>query len=123
MRKKFCCEESKGQYETYYLDQSGNGLPVFVGYKGQKGHGLGNVLGGLFRKAMPMIKKGLTTFGKHALKTGLEIADDVVHGKTLSESAQERIPRGIKRMAFGEQSGSGRKLLKVQQPKIEDENW
>ena len=58
-------------------------------YRGQKGHGLGSMLSGLFRSAVPMLKRGLATFGKHALKTGLEIADDVAAGKSFKDSARE----------------------------------
>jgi hypothetical protein len=112
MRKKFCCDASKHLYEQYYVDQSGSGIPVFVGSRGQRGHGLGSLLSGLFRSAFPMIKRGLATFGKHALKTGLEIANDVVEGNSLKESAKRRVPEGIKRFAnpanFSNQSGSGR---------------
>ena len=112
MRHKFCCDASKHLYETYYTQQqSGSGIPIFSGSRNQKGHGLGSLLGGLFRKALPMIKKGLATFGKHALKTGLEIANDVVAGDTLKNSAKRRVPEGIKRFAtrenFINQSGTG----------------
>src|SRR3954471_9715196 len=117
MKQKFCCDASRGMYEDYYLRQSGNGLPVFQGSRGQRGHGLGSMLSGFFRSAMPMIKRGLTTFGKHALKTGLEIAGDVSEGKSFKDSARERIiPSilpGIKRFAEEEllsnQSGSGKR--------------
>ena len=112
MRKKFCCDASKDQYESYYLNQSGGGqIPIFVGGRGQKGHGLGSLLSGLFRSAFPMIKRGLTSFGKLALKTGLEVVNDVVDGQSTKESAMQRLPQGIKRFAQSEnfinQSGSG----------------
>lgn len=104
-------------YEDYYLQQSGTGLPVFQGSRGQRGHGLGSMLSGLFRSAVPMLKRGLATFGKHALKTGLEIAGDVVEGKSFKDSARDRIVPtiipGIKRFAeeeiFSNQSGSGKR--------------
>jgi len=104
-------------YEDYYMLQSGSGLPVFQGSRGQRGHGLGSMLSGLFRSAVPMLKRGLATFGKHALKTGLEIAGDVVEGKSFKDSARERIVPtiipGIKRFAeqeiFNNQSGSGKR--------------
>lgn len=117
MKRKFCCDASRHMYESYYLDQSGSGLPVFAGSRGQRGHGLGSMLSGLFRSAMPMIKRGLATFGKHALKTGLEIANDVVAGDTLRDSASRRVPEGIKRFAspmnFSNQSGSGRRKRRL----------
>ena len=117
MKRKFCCDDSRGAYEDYYLQQSGSGLPIFQGSRGQRGHGLGSMLSGLFRSAVPMIKRGLATFGKHALKTGLEIASDVADGASFKDSAKARIlPSilpGIKRFAdeeiFSNQSGSGRR--------------
>src|SRR6188768_2444780 len=117
MKKKFCCDASRGEYEDYYMRQSGSGMSVFQGYQGQRGHGLGSMLSGLFRSAVPMLKRGLATFGKHALKTGLEIAGDVADGSSFKDSAKARIlPTilpGIKRFAeeeiFSNQSGSGRR--------------
>ena len=117
MRRKYCCDASRGMYEDYYLQQSGSGLPVFQGSRGQRRHGLGSMLSGLFRSAVPMLKRGLATFGKHALKTGLEIAGDVVEGKSFKDSARDRIVPtiipGIKRFAeeeiFSNQSGSGKR--------------
>ena len=103
MKRKFCCDVSRSMYEDYYMQQSGSGLPVFQGLRGQRGHGIGSVLSGLFRSAVPMLKRGLATFGKHALKTGLEIAGDVAEGKSFKDSARERIVPtilpGIKRFA------------------------
>ena len=108
-RREYCCDASRHLYENYYLSQTGDGLPVFYGSRGQRGHGLGSLLGGLFRSAMPMIKRGLAAFGKHALKTGLEVANDVVAGDSIKDSAKKRIPQAIKRFASGalSQSGSG----------------
>ena len=121
MRKQFCCDASQDLYEKYYIGQSGNGLPVFVGSRGQRGHGLGSLLGGLFRSAMPLIRRGLAAFGKQALKTGLEIANDVTEGQAVKESAKRRVGQGIKRFASGpfgsQQSGSG-KRRKVKRIKV-----
>ena len=121
MRRKFCCDASRSMYEDYYMQQSGSGLPVFQGSRGQRGHGLGSMLRGLFRSAVPMLKRGLATFGKHALKTGLEIAGDVSEGKSFKDSARDRIVPtilpGIKRFAEEEllnnQSGSGKRRKRV----------
>ena len=45
----------------------------------------------------------------NVVKTGAEVADDVLEGKTVKESAKRRIPTGIKRtlLGLGPQSGSG----------------
>ena len=36
-------------YEDYYLNQSGSGIPVFMGARYQKGSGLGNIFRSFFR--------------------------------------------------------------------------
>ncbi|KAJ8048961.1 hypothetical protein HOLleu_01485 [Holothuria leucospilota] len=77
-------------YEHYYLQQVGNGLPVFHGARVQKGYGMGNILGGLFRSAMPLFKRGAKALGKEALRTGVEIAGDVLHGTSLRRAAKTR---------------------------------
>jgi hypothetical protein len=121
MRKNFCCDASRGMYEDYYMNQSGGGVPVFQGSRGQRGHGLGSMLSGLFRSAMPLLKRGLAVFGKHALKTGAEIATDVSEGQSLRDAAKNRIPLGIKRMAtsgdFSMQSGTGRRKRSIKRRK------
>ena len=35
----------------------GHALPVYQGYRSQYGHGLGNVLGGVMRAAIPFVSK------------------------------------------------------------------
>ncbi|RLJ22857.1 hypothetical protein DJ031_00120 [bacterium endosymbiont of Escarpia laminata] len=77
-------------YEDYYVRQVGGQLPVFVGGRGQRGHGLGNIFGSLFRSAMPLIKRGALALGKRALKTGMHVARDVVAGGNLKESVKKR---------------------------------
>ena len=95
-RKEFCCEANKDFYEQYYANQSGLGIPVFHGALGQRGHGLGSMISGFFRRAFPFIFSGAEALGKQALKTGVNIANDVIDGKSLKESAGAHIPDGIK---------------------------
>ena len=89
-RRGHCCDDNRPLYESYYADQAGSGLPVFVGARMQRGHGIGSVLGGLFRSAVPLIKKGVSTLGKQALRSGLEFAGDLLQGKSAKEAAVER---------------------------------
>ena len=44
-----------------------------------------------------------------ALKTGMEVADDLLEGQSLKKSAKKRVPAGIKRtvQSLSRQSGSG----------------
>ena len=104
-------------YENYYVSQSGSGMPVFEGHRGQRGHGLGSMLAGLFRGALPMLKRGLSIFGKQALRSGLEVANDVAEGRDWRYSLRQHAPVGISRgiKAFSSawpdissQSGSGK---------------
>jgi hypothetical protein len=96
-------------YTDYYLHQSGNGMPVFQGYRGQMGHGLGSILSGWFRSAMPLIKRGLAFLGGHALRTGAKIADDVADGQNFVEASKKRAKETINSIvpSFVNQSGSG----------------
>jgi len=91
-------------------------MSVFQGARMQRGHGLGSILRGFFRNAWPLIQTGAKAFGKQALKTGLQIANDVVEGQNFVESSQRRIPEGIKAFVssnnFNTQSGNGRKRRK-----------
>ena len=95
--------------------QSGKGFPVFQGYRGQRGHGLGSLLSGWFRSALPLLKRGLSFFGKQALNTGAKIATDVVAGKAFGESAKNRVVETINEHAPGliPQSGSGHRRRRV----------
>ncbi len=114
MRQRYCCEAQKALYNDYYVNQAGGSLPVFQGSRGQRGHGFGSVLGGLFRNALPMLKR----IGKQALTTGAHIASDMLGGKNFSESAKARVRQGINSFLppedVSEQTGSGvrRRALK-----------
>lgn len=77
-------------YESYYCQQAGSGLPVYGGVAVQKGHGLGSILSGLFRTALPVLKKVGATVGKEALKGGLDVASDVMGGDSLKQSLKRR---------------------------------
>jgi hypothetical protein len=98
-------------YENYYTTQSGHGLPMFVGYRGQRGHGLGSVLSGFFRSASPLLKRGLAFLGKEALRTGAKIATDVADGQSFRDAAKKRVSERINEVIPGliPQSGSGRR--------------
>jgi len=85
-------------------------MPVFIGSRHQRGNGLGSVLGGLFRRfVIPFFRTHGKTLASDALKTGVNVAEDVLGGRTLKESVKKRVPEGIKRTAQSliRQSGSG----------------
>jgi hypothetical protein len=92
-RKKgfYCCDGSKKYYEDYYVNQAGGGLPYFAGARIQRGHGLGSILSGLFRSALPLLKRGAMALGRQALSTGAQMAGDVLGGESLKASAKRRL--------------------------------
>ncbi len=83
---------SPQMYERYYLNQVGSGIPVYRGSTTlQRGYGLGGLLGGLFRSAIPLLKKGAKVVGKQALETGIDIAQDVMSGQNVKTAAKRRL--------------------------------
>ena len=117
MKKPYCCKASRALYEDYYTKQSGGELPVFYRARTQRGHGIGSVLGGLFRRALPFLKSGAEILGKQALT----VATDMIDGKSFKESAKDRRKEGIKTFASQreaiQQSGSGVRRKRRRQSK------
>jgi len=117
-RRVYCCDASRDQFEEYYERQNGREIPVFVGRKFQHGHGLGSILSEFFRRlVLPFFKAHGKKILVNGVKTSAEVADDVLEGKTVKESAKRRIPASIKRtlLGLGPQSGSGVRRPKVRQ--------
>ena len=109
-KAQFCCDASRDMYEDYYAKQSGGAMPVFVGTKRQRGHGIGSMLSGLFRNVvLPFLKGNVGSLAGNVLKTGAQVLDDVVQGKSLKDTVKRRIPEGIKAAArdIDWQTGSG----------------
>ena len=78
-------------YHDYYLNQAGRGYPVYAGTRYQRGHGLGSICGSLFKSAVPLLKRGAKTLGREALKTGLNLASDVMEGQNVTQAAKSRL--------------------------------
>jgi len=85
-------------------------MPVFAGGRYQRGHGLGSILSGLFRRIIPFFKNNAKNFATNLLQTGAEVVGDVFDDKKkFTDSLKERVPQGIKRTVqnLEFQSGSG----------------
>ena len=78
-------------YNEYYAQQVGGALPYFTGSRVQRGHGFGSLLGGLLRTVTPLIKRGALALGNRALKTGTQIAGDVLSGQNIRTAAKRRV--------------------------------
>ena len=62
-------------FEDHYVNQLGHGMTVFSGPRTQRGYGLGHIIRGAARSAMPL----LIHAGKEALKKG---AIELIEGFT-----------------------------------------
>jgi len=56
---------------------------------------------GCIRLVLPFFKAHGKQMLANAVKTGMEVADDVLEGKSAKESAKMRLPVGIKRTVYG----------------------
>jgi hypothetical protein len=75
-------------------------MPYFRGRRFQRGHGIGDILGGLMRRfVLPFIKTQGKKLAQTALQTGMQVAGDVVGGRSFKESVGEHVPKAIKRTA------------------------
>lgn len=80
-------------YLYYYDTQVGGGRVknVFIGGRYQRGRGVGAWLGGLARLIIPCITSGAKAVGKEAIRTGLNVLDDVTNNKVdLKQALQTR---------------------------------
>ena len=73
-----------------YVQSGKGGFPVFRGSRMQRGYGVGSVLSGMLRAAVPFLRKGAQALGKQALRTGLDVGRDVLSGRKLKDSARQR---------------------------------
>ena len=81
---------SRNGYEDYYLHQAGTGLSVFAGNRTQAGHGLGNILGGLARMVIPIIRKGGKSVLKEGIRAGVDVLGDISQGQDIKSSLKRR---------------------------------
>jgi len=96
--RQYCCDATRDLYEKYYSRQNGGEILVFAGRRFQRGHGLGSILGGFIRRSvLPFFKTNAKSMLKNAAKTGVEVASDIIDGRTFSDSVKDRMPTGIKR--------------------------
>ena len=87
------------------MRQRGAGMPLVVGARRQRCHGIGNVLSGLFRGVVGLLGKGkgiatqLLKQNKDAAISNLNVAGVLAQGKKIKETLKRRVPEGIKQTA------------------------
>lgn len=86
----------RGSYEKYYeASQYGRGLvlPAFVGGKVQKGHGLGSLIAGIARAAVPLVMPLMKSAGKAAASTALSAGAGVLADVIAKKGAKASLKK------------------------------
>jgi hypothetical protein len=100
-------------YEQYFANQATNKIPVFEGYRFQRGYGLGGVFRKLFKWIMPIVKQHAVpvakTLGEEILKGAINIAKDALRGRNIKESANHRFEETLNELSHkaGVMKGDG----------------
>ena len=112
--------------------QSGYGLnQKFLVNHNQAGYGIGNILGGLFRSfvplvknvakmAAPVLKSAAKTSGKELLKGGIKIAKKLADGENLSKALKSESQATLKNLInnLDQPSNSTKKNIKNKKKSI-----
>ena len=79
----------------------------------QRGYGIGSVLSGMLRAAVPFLRRGAQALGKQALRTGLDVGRDVLSGRKLKDSARQRTLQTVRNVV----ENAGRRPAQKNRPK------
>ncbi len=116
-------------WDDFFESQRGGN---FVGYRFQRGGlAFGSLISGVFKKLLPVLKSAGKSLGKEALKTGMNVASDILQGNNVADSFETRGKQaaahllkkgnraltGRKRRRQQKGSGLGRRFKK---PKLRD---
>lgn len=92
-------------YVSYYAQQSGSGLPAYVGRRHQRGHGLGGILSSVARGVastlLPIVKTAGRQALQGALREGVGFAGDVLLRRQNVKTAARRRLANTGRAAVG----------------------
>ena len=72
-------------YEHLFKNQVGHGLPVYIGRGG-----LGNVLSGLFRSLVPVMKRGGKALLREGVRSAVGVGQDVLNGSNFKTAVKRR---------------------------------
>ena len=96
-------------YEDYYVKQSGGAMPVFVGTKRQRGHGIGSMLSGVQKRNVAVSERKRRFVSWKRAEDGRSSVGRCGTGKVVERYGKKRIPEAIKAAArdIDWQTGSG----------------
>ena len=86
-------------FDSYYVTQAKNNLPVFRGATYQRGYGFGNVFRRFFRWVVPILKENampvIKNLGKETLKGAINVATDALDGQDIKSSAKSNLKKSL----------------------------
>ena len=80
-------------YDDFFKSQVGRGLPVYIGRGG-----LGNVLSGLFRSLVPVMKRGGKALLREGVRSAVGVGQDILTGTNLKTAVKRRATESGKRL-------------------------
>ena len=93
----------------------GHALPVYRGYSSQYGHGLGNVLGGVVRAAVPFLSNLAKKAGTKLLHQGIDFLQQKATKRKASQPPKKRAPKR-KQTAPATKSVANKKAVPAKKP-------
>ena len=99
---KYYCNQTRcglgnsAPYATHYTRQIGGGF--YSGVKRQQGYGLGGLLAKLGRFVLPILKPVAKSIGKQALKSGAQMAGDLLEGQSPKQAFKQNLKQGAKEL-------------------------
>lgn len=116
-------EDWDNYFRVQTLQTGHGGMSMFVGLPYQRGGGIGNILGRLFRFILPIASKSARSVGKTALTAGASVLADMARGASIKDSAKARSRQAGAELAdkagayLRQQGGRKRRRSTVKRPK------
>ena len=86
-------------YQQYYTNQVGGGQSIYTGRRYQRGHGLGNLLGSLFRTVSPMLRKTVVSLENDVMRSGVSAGSraltDIMAGAPVKSQSNDTLLRKV----------------------------
>lgn len=98
MAVKYSLDSSAKFINNYYEQQAGGNIPVFRGSTVQTGSGIGGIFSRLMKGVVPMLKEGAKIAGKELINSGVNIANDMINGKSFADSTKVNLKSGGKQL-------------------------
>ena len=84
-------------FERHYKTQIGGG-GFYSGVKYQQGYGLGGLFSKLGRFVIPLLKPVAKSIGKQVVRSGTQLADDILNGQNPKQAFKKNLKQGAKEL-------------------------